>query len=140
MPTDEGSFGTGKRLKIQAKEVSNMIVNTWSMEATAIDLHKLLPLGTHLEGGHQEMRIAELGLDRHRACAEAYIPEATTSLKLEQTQAHQAHWHLRDHIHTTIEGEEIQLLQANRGIVCRGLWIFNDQAVGVTELSSDDFM
>ena len=86
------------------------------------------------------MRIAELGLDRHRACAEAYIPEATTALKLEQTQAHQTHWHLRDHIHTSIEGEEIQLLQPYRSIVCRGLRIFNDQAVGVTELSSDDFM
>ena len=85
MPTDEGGLGAGKRLKVLAKEVSNMVVNTWSVEATAIDLHKLLPLGTHLEGGHQEMRIAELGLDRHRACAEAYIPEATTALKLEQT-------------------------------------------------------
>ena len=29
------------------------------------------------------MRIAELGLDRNRACAEAYIPEATTALKLD---------------------------------------------------------
>ena len=86
------------------------------------------------------MRIAELSFDRHRTRAEAYIPEAAATLELEQAKAHQTHWHLRDHIHTTIEGEEVQLLQANRSIVCRGLRVFNDQAVGMTELSSDDFM
>ena len=45
MPTDEGGLGAGKRLKILAKEVSNMVVNTWSVKRRLLTSISSFPSG-----------------------------------------------------------------------------------------------
>ena len=140
MPSDEGGLWTRKALQRLSEEVPDMEVDPRSVEAPAIRLHQFCALLPYFEGRHREMRVAELSLDGDRARAEADIPEAPSALQLQQAQAHQADRHLRDHIHSSIQREEVQLLEPERSVIGLRLHRFDDQAVGMSEVLSDDFL
>ena len=140
MPSDEGRLWTRKALQRLGEEVPDMIVDPGSVEAPAICLHQFCALLPHFEGGHREMRVAQLSLDGDRARAEADIPEAPPALQLQQAQAHETNRHLRDHIHPSIQGEEVQLLESERSVIGLRLHRFDDQAIGMREVLGDDFL
>ena len=89
----------------------------------------------YLEGLYLQVRIAELRLDGDAPRAEAHIPETAALLQLQEAEAHQAYRHLGDHIHSPIEGEEVELLEPKRSGVLRWGLMLQDEAIGVGKVA-----